>query len=64
MDGSYWGTTPTSDLTRLQAGTHTIVVKRLGYKSWERKIDLAVGDERTVNAELEVDPSKPRVTGL
>jgi hypothetical protein len=43
---------------------HTIVVKKLGYKPWERKIDLAVGDDRTVNAELEIDPSKPHVAGL
>jgi hypothetical protein len=64
VDGSYWGTTPTADFTRLPAGAHTIVVKKLGYKTWERKIDLAGGDDRTVNAELEIDPSKPHVDGL
>jgi hypothetical protein len=64
IDGVYWGTTPTADLTRLPAGTHTIVVRKIGYKAWERKIDLAGGDDRTVNAELEIDPSKPRIAGL
>lgn len=64
VDGNYWGSTPTADLARLPAGMHTIVVRKLGYKPWERKIDLAAGDDRTVNAELEVDPTKPRVSGL
>jgi len=64
VDGTYWGTTPTASLTRLTAGAHTIAVRRLGYKPWERKIDLAGGDDRTVNVELELDPSKPHVAGL
>ena len=66
IDGEYWGSTPTADLTRLAAGPHTIVVKKLGYQLWERKITLAPGDERVVNAELEVqryDPTKPRISG-
>ena len=36
VDGSYWGTTPTSDLTRLLAGAHTIVVKKIGYNVGEK----------------------------
>jgi hypothetical protein len=64
VDGSYWGTTPTADLTRLQGGTHTISVRKLGYKPWERKLDLAAGDNRTINAELEVDPTKGHIAGL
>ena len=65
VDGNYWGSsTPTADLTRLPAGTHTITVKKIGYKPWERKIELAPGDDRSVNAELEVDPTKPRISGL
>jgi hypothetical protein len=66
IDGEYWGSTPTTELTRLTAGAHTIVVKRLGYQTWERKITLAPGDDRTFNAELEVqpyDPTKPRISG-
>jgi hypothetical protein len=67
LDGNYWGSTPTADLKRLPAGTHTIVVKKIGYQPWERKIDLAAGDDRTINAELEatpVDKTKPRISGL
>jgi len=64
LDGNYWGSTPTADLKRLPAGTHTITVKKIGYQRWERKIDLAAGDDRTVNAELEVDTTKPRISGL
>jgi PEGA domain len=67
VDGVYWGTTPTADLKRLPAGAHTIVVKKIGYQPWERKIDLAAGDDRTINAELEavpVDKTKPRISGL
>jgi hypothetical protein len=66
IDGEYWGTTPTADLTRLPEGSHTLVVKKPGYKLWERKINLASGDDRTISAELDlepVDPTKPRVVG-
>jgi hypothetical protein len=66
VDGEYWGSTPTSDLIRIPAGPHTIIVKKLGYQPWERKITLAAGDDRTINAELEpppIDPTKPRIVG-
>lgn len=66
IDGEYWGTTPTADLTRLPAGLHTIVVKKPGYLPWERKVTLASGDDRTINAELEAQPNdatKPRIVG-
>lgn len=66
VDGEYWGSTPTLDLTRLSAGPHTIVLKKLSYQAWERKITLAPGDDRTISAELEpqpIDPTKPRISG-
>jgi hypothetical protein len=66
IDGEYWGATPTADLTRMAAGPHTIVVRKLGYQPWERKITLAPGDDRTISAELEAqpnDPTKPRIVG-
>jgi hypothetical protein len=66
IDGEYWGSTPTVELTRLLPGAHTIAVKKLGYKIWERKITLVPGDVRTIGAELEpeaIDPSKPRIVG-
>jgi hypothetical protein len=43
------------------------VLKKIGYRTWERKIDLAAGDDRTIDAELEaalVDSAKPHITGL
>jgi len=66
VDGSYWGSTPTADLTRLPEGSHTVVVQKAGYQRWERKIDLAAGDNRTINAELELDAdkTKARISGL
>jgi hypothetical protein len=66
IDGEYWGSTPTASLTRIPAGPHTILVRKLGYQPWERKITLAEGDDRTVDAELELDgkdPTKPRISG-
>jgi hypothetical protein len=42
-------------------------VKKPGYQPWEQKIDLATGDDRSMNAEMEatpIDPSKPRIFGL
>lgn len=66
IDGEYWGTTPTVDLTRLSVGSHTILVKKIGYQPWERKITLAPGDNRTISAELEAQPrdsSKPHIIG-
>jgi hypothetical protein len=66
VDGSYWGSTPSADLTRLPEGSHTVVVRKAGYQRWERKVDLAAGDNRTVNAELELDAdkTKARISGL
>lgn len=64
VDGVYWGTTPTAEITGLRPGTHTIVVKKIGYKLWERTVDLGLGDDLTVNAALEVDTTKPRISGL
>ncbi|MGA2212556.1 MAG: PEGA domain-containing protein [Bryobacteraceae bacterium] len=59
VDGQYWGRTPTADLTRLPVGAHTILVKKVGYQPWERKITLASGDDRTISAELETQPQDP-----
>jgi hypothetical protein len=66
IDGEYWGSTPTGEVTRLGAGPHTIVVKKLGYLPWSRKFTLAPGDDRNVNAELQIEPNdgtKPRIVG-
>jgi hypothetical protein len=66
IDGEYWGTTPTADLTRLPLGAHAILVKKIGYQPWERKITLSSGEDRTISAELELeskDSGKPRISG-
>jgi|SRR5579884_3193707 len=67
VDGEYWGTTPTSDLTRLSEGEHIVTVRKVGYQKWERKISLAAGEDRTIAAELTLegnDGRKPRIVGL
>lgn len=64
VDGEYWGGTPTSDLTRLSPGQHTILVRKVNFEPWERKITIAPGDDRTINADLQPsDSSKPRISG-
>ena len=66
VDGEYWGSTPTVDLTGIPPGPHTIVVKKSGYLPWERKITLAPGDERIFKADLQPAPNdgtKPRIVG-
>ncbi len=64
VDGEYWGSTPTADLTRLPAGPHTIVVRKPKYRPWERKITLAQGDDRTINVELKPEPSDTTKVGI
>ena len=66
LDGEFLGSTPMTEI-KVSPGHHTITVKKRGYRNWERKITLAPGDTRAVNAELESepkDPTKPRIVGL
>ena len=50
MDGSFVGTTPSAiDVT---PGEHSVLVKRTGYKNWERKLKVT-GGSINVSAELE-----------
>ena len=65
VDGVYFGVTPTAELTRLKPGTHVIVVKKSGYQRWERTVELAAGETRLVNAELEkAAGGTSRISGL
>jgi hypothetical protein len=67
VDGVFFGVTPTAELTRLQPGTHVIVVKKYGYERWEQKVEVAAGETRLVNAELHAAvavPGKARIAGL
>src|SRR5712692_8164633 len=51
VDGSYAGSTP-SDVQVLE-GDHTVVVKKVGVKSWERKLKASAGSSVRLSAELE-----------
>jgi hypothetical protein len=52
VDGDFVGNTPST--IEAQPGDHSVVVKKRGFKIWERKIKLSGGDIR-LNAELEKD---------
>jgi hypothetical protein len=52
LDGSYGGSTPSTDA--IVPGEHTITVTKSGYKAWERKVKTTPGHVN-VSAELEQD---------
>jgi hypothetical protein len=53
VDGSFVGNTPSAiDVT---SGEHSVVVKKAGYKNWERKLKVT-GGSVNVSAELEKMP--------
>lgn len=51
IDGSFAGNTP-SDL-EVPEGERSIVVKKSGYKNWERKMKVVAGSSIHLNAEME-----------
>jgi hypothetical protein len=51
VDGSFVGNTP-SDV-QLSEGDHTVVVKKSGFKNWERKLKSSAGSSVHIGAELE-----------
>jgi hypothetical protein len=51
IDGSFSGNTP-SDL-EVPQGERSIVVKKSGYKNWERKMKVVAGSSIHLNAEME-----------
>lgn len=51
VDGSFVGNTP-SDV-RIAEGEHTVTVKKMGFKDWERKLKVSGGSSVHLNAELE-----------
>jgi hypothetical protein len=67
VDGEYWGSTPTAELTRLREGSHVIVVKKPGYQKWERKVNLGLGEPLAVHADLQEEAAvggRARIAGL
>lgn len=51
VDGSFVGNTP-SDV-QVAEGEHSVVVKKTGFKDWERKLKVSAGSSVHLNAELE-----------
>ncbi|MGD1213507.1 MAG: PEGA domain-containing protein [Terriglobales bacterium] len=51
VDGSFVGSTP-SDV-QVSEGDHTVVVKKSGFKNWERKLKSSAGSNVHISAELE-----------
>jgi hypothetical protein len=51
VDGSFVGSTP-SDV-QVAEGDHTVVVKKSGFKNWERKLKASAGSSVHVGAEME-----------
>jgi hypothetical protein len=51
VDGSFVGNTP-SDV-QVEEGDHTVTVKKIGFKDWERKLKVSAGSSVHLNAELE-----------
>jgi hypothetical protein len=60
VDGNFVGNTPSE--VQLTEGDHTVVVKKAGFKNWERKMKTSAGSNVHVGAELEKADS-PAVTG-
>jgi len=50
IDGSFVGSTPSA--LNVAAGEHSVVIKKSGYETWERKLKVTGGDI-TLRAELE-----------
>lgn len=53
VDGSFVGSTPS--VINVDPGEHSVVVKKVGYKDWERKLKVT-GGSVNVSAELEKVP--------
>jgi len=50
VDGSFVGNTPS---VQVAEGSHTVSVKKTGFKDWERKLKVSGGSSVHLNAELE-----------
>ncbi len=55
LDGSFVGSTPS--VIGVSTGDHTISVKKIGYKFWERKIKVSSG-KVNISADLEVETNQ------
>jgi len=51
IDGSFVGSTPSN--VQVAEGDHTVVVKKSGFKDWERKLKSSAGSSVHISSELE-----------
>jgi PEGA domain len=51
IDGSFVGSTPSN--VQVAEGDHTVVVKKSGFKSWERRLKSSAGSSVHISSELE-----------
>jgi hypothetical protein len=51
LDGSYVGSTPSG--IQATEGDHTVIVRKPGFKNWERKLKVTGGNSVQLSAELE-----------
>jgi hypothetical protein len=51
VDGSFVGNTPSE--VQVAEGDHTVVVRKSGFKNWERKLKAGAGNSVRISAELE-----------
>jgi len=51
VDGSFVGNTPSG--VQVAEGDHTVVIKKSGFKDWQRKLKSSAGSNVRLNAELE-----------
>jgi hypothetical protein len=51
VDGNFVGSTPSE--VQVPEGDHTVVIKKSGFKNWERKLKSSAGSSVSLNAELE-----------
>jgi hypothetical protein len=54
LDGKFVGTTPSS--VQLQAGEHTIVIDKVGFKSWQKAMTVSSGGSVSLDATLDKVP--------
>lgn len=55
VDDKYRGSTPST--LRLDVGDHKIKLEKQGFKPWEKTLTVTGGENATVNASLEQEPS-------
>lgn len=51
IDGAYYGNTP--GLIQMTPGLHTITIRAAGYVAWKRTLNIAVGSNLTVKADMQ-----------